>query len=127
MKNILVVDDDPAIQTLFKQFLKTKGFNPQVAVDGFDALLSMKEQVPDLIITDIVMDGMDGLALMREVRSQHPHIPIIAISGGRRTVSVDFESSAVKSGASEFLEKPVHLEDLFQTIQSLLKECPTDE
>ncbi|MBC8206064.1 MAG: response regulator [Kiritimatiellales bacterium] len=127
MKNILVVDDDPAIQALFEQFLKTKGFNPRVAVDGFDALLSMKEQVPDLIVTDIVMDGMDGLTLIREVRSQHPDIPIIAISGGRRTVSVNFEASSVKSGANEFLEKPVHLDDLFRSIQSLLNECPAAE
>ena len=127
MKNILIVDDDPAIQTLFEQFFKTKGFNPRVAIDGFDALLSMKEQVPDLIVTDIVMDGMDGLALMREVRNQHPDMPIIAISGGRRSVSVDFELPAEKSGADVFLEKPVHLEDLFRTIQSLLKESSTDE
>jgi len=126
MKNILIIDDDPAIQLLFEQFLKTKGFNTQVASDGFEALLSVKEQVPDLIITDIVMDGMDGLALIREVRSEHPDLPIIAISGGRRVMSIDFEPSAVKHGANEFLEKPVHLADLLQSIQLLLEEHPSD-
>ena len=127
MKNILIVDDDPAIQLLFEQFLKTKGFNPRVAVDGLDALLSMKEQVPDLIITDIVMDGMDGLALIREVRNEHPDMPIIAISGGRRAMSIDFELSAAKYGANEFLEKPVLLDDLFRSIQSLLKKSPAED
>ena len=126
MKDILIVDDDPAIQLLFEQFLRAKGFNPRVASDGFDALLSIKEQVPALIITDIVMDGMDGLALIREVRNEHPDMPVIAISGGRRVMSVDFEPSAVKHGANEFLEKPVHLADLLQTIQLLLEEHPSD-
>ena len=119
MENILIVDDDPAIQHLFEQFLKSKGFSTRVAADGFKALLSIKEQVPDLIITDIIMDGMDGLALIREIRTQYPDMPVIAISGGRRAMSVNFEPRAAKDGASEFLEKPVSLTTLLQSIQTL--------
>ena len=120
MKNILIVDDSSAVQKLLDQFLQRKGFSTRLAEDGFKALLCMKEKVPDLIITDIIMDGMDGLTLIREVRSQYPDLPIIAISGGRLALSVNFESRAAKDGANEFMEKPVKLDDLFNSILQLL-------
>jgi len=124
MKHILIVDDDPAIQHLFEQFLQGEGFSTALAADGFEAVLLMKEQEPDLLITDIIMDGMDGLALIREVRKRDVHVPVIAISGGRCVLSVDFEERAEKDGADEFMEKPVKLADLLQSIQTLLDENP---
>jgi len=124
MKHILIVDDDPAILHLFEQFLQKKEFSTACATDGFDAVLSMEEQTPDLIITDIIMDGMDGLALIREVRSRDVHIPVIAISGGQCVLSVDFEERAERSGANEFMEKPVELKELLESIQALLDENP---
>ena len=124
MKHILIVDDDPAILHLFEQFLQKKGFSTALAADGFEAILQLKEQKPDLIVTDIIMDGMDGLALIREVRKRDIHMPVIAISGGRCTMSVDFEPRAEQTGANEFLEKPIRLVDLLQSIQTLLDENP---
>ena len=124
MKHILIVDDDPEIRHLFERFLQEKGFATVLAGDGFDAIISMEEQLPDLIITDIIMDGMDGLALIREVKKSDPHIPVIAISGGQCVLSVDFEPHAEKTGADEFLEKPIRLVDLLQSIQTLLDENP---
>ncbi len=124
MKHILIVDDDSAIQLIFEQFLQGEGFSTALAADGFEAILQLKEQTPDLIITDIIMDGMDGLALIREVRKKEFHIPVIAISGGQCVMSVDFEPRAEKNGADEFLEKPVRLADLLESIQTLLDENP---
>jgi DNA-binding NtrC family response regulator len=125
MKNILIVDDDPVIQSLFEQFLQGKGFSTRVADDGLQALLLMKESVPDLFLTDIIMDGMDGLALICEIRKQYTNMPIIAISGGRRAISVNVQPWAEKDGASEFMEKPIRLDNLFNTIELLLhkKKC----
>ena len=124
MKHILIVDDDAAILHLFEQFLQRKGFSTSLAADGFDAILQLKERTPDLIITDIIMDGMDGLALIREVRKRDVHMPVIAISGGRCKLSIDFEPRAEQIGADEFLEKPIRLTDLLQSIQTLLDENP---
>ncbi len=124
MKHILIVDDDSAIQHLFEQFLQSRGFSTALADDGFTAVLSMERHAPDLIITDIIMDGMDGLALIREVRKSKPLIPVIAISGGQCVLSVDFEQRAEKSGATEFMEKPVGLKELLQSIQTLLGASP---
>jgi len=70
---------------------------------------------------------MDDLALVREIRKKSPKMPIIAISGGRRAMSINFESSAEKDGADEFMEKPVKLADLFQSIQRLLEEHSSAE
>jgi len=124
MKHILIVDDDPSIQLIFEQFLQGEGFSTALAADGFEAILQLKEQMPDLIVTDIIMDGMDGLALIREVRKKEFHVPVIAISGGRCELSVDFEPHAEDTGADEFLEKPIRLADLLQSIQTLLEENP---
>ena len=122
MKHILIVDDDPLIQRLFQQYFQAKGFSTAVADSGLSAVLQMKDRMPDLIITDVVMPGMDGLALVREVRKEHPEIPIIAVSGGQRAMAVNFKPHAEKDGASRFIEKPVHLSDLFCAVQMLLDQ-----
>lgn len=128
MKHILIVDDDPFIQRLFDQFFQSKGFSTAIADSGFSAVLKMKEHKPDLIITDIVMAGMDGLALIREVRKENLQMPIIAISGGRRAMEVNYQPHAEKDGASCFLEKPIYLRDLLVAVQALLDQnCPPDK
>ena len=127
MKHILIVDDDSAIQRLFEAFLQREGFRTSIAANGLEAILLIKENPPDLIVTDIIMDGMDGLALIREVKKSIPETPIIAISGGQRTMSVDFEQSAEKTGSSQFLEKPIQLAELLQSIYMLLGEEPPEK
>ena len=124
MKHILIVDDDSAIRHLFEEFLQRKGFSTSIAADGFEAILSMEEKMPDLIVTDIIMDGMDGLALIRELRSRDTHMPVIAISGGQCVLSVDFGERAEETGADEFMEKPVELKELLESVQALLDENP---
>lgn len=123
MKHILIVDDDPLIQRLFDQFFQSKGFSVTLADSGLSAVLQVKARMPDLIITDVVMPGMDGLALIREVRKEHPEIPIIAISGGQRAVAVNFQPHAEKDGASQFVEKPIYLKDLLASVQTLLDQA----
>jgi len=120
IKHILIVDDDLDISHLFETFLKDEGFSTALATDGLDALLKMKEQEPDLMIADIMMDGMDGLALIREIRETHPKLPVIVISGGRRVLSVNFKPQAKEDGADEYMEKPIHLADLRRSVQKLL-------
>ncbi len=109
MKHILIVDDDPLIQRLFDQFFKSEGFSVTLADSGLSAVLQVNSRKPDLIITDIFMPIMDGLMLIREVRKEHPDIPIIAISGGQRAVAVNFEPQTEFEGANQFIEKPVYV------------------
>ena len=88
IKHILIADDDPDILHLFDTFFKKEGYSTDLATDGLDALLKMKEKAPDLLITDIIMDVLDGLALIREAKELYPDMPVIAISGGRRVMSL---------------------------------------
>ena len=122
MAHILIIDDDPAVLSLFGQFMESSGYSVALAADGREGLRLMKQQTPDLIITDIMMPEMDGLEIIHEIAKTHPLLPVIAISGGMRNVSVNFLVHAKKFGARRILVKPVTLADLLQTVEELLKE-----
>ena len=122
MAHILIIDDDPAILGLFGQFMESCGYSVALAADGQEGMRLMKQQTPDLIITDIMMPEMDGLEIIREIANSHPLLPVIAISGGMRNIPVNFLIHAKKFGARSILEKPVTLADLLQAVQELLKE-----
>src|SRR2546423_11111857 len=74
MAKILVVEDDLFIRDLYRETLKTEGYEVDTAVDGDDALVKIKQGTYDLILLDIIMPKMDGLNLMRKIKSD-PTIP----------------------------------------------------
>jgi len=120
MAHILIIDDDGSIQLLFKQFLKDKGYSVSSASDGHKGIALMKQQKPDLIITDILMPEMDGLEVICEIKNTHPGLPVIAISGGMRSGRINFLPHAKTFGASRVFEKPVSLATLLAAVQELL-------
>jgi DNA-binding NtrC family response regulator len=120
MAHILVIEDDDSVQNLFGQFLETQGFTVSHAINGTEGMLLIKQQKPDLIITDIMMPEMDGLEVIRAVRESHPELPVIAISGGMRAVPINFLPHAKKFGACRVFEKPVSLADMLTAINELL-------
>jgi CheY-like chemotaxis protein len=122
MAHILIIDDDPAVLSLFGQFMESSGYSVALAADGQEGMRMMKQQTPDLIITDIMMPEMDGLEIIRAITKTHPRLPMIAISGGMRNVPVNFLIHAKQFGAHSILEKPVTLADLLQAVQELLRE-----
>lgn len=78
---ILVVDDEPRIRETAVVLLSSKGYEVQVAEDGFAALVQLRRALPDLIISDLKMPSMSGFELLSVVRRRFPHVPVIAISG----------------------------------------------
>ncbi|HOD66817.1 MAG TPA: response regulator [candidate division Zixibacteria bacterium] len=80
---ILVVDDEPAIRQILLRSLSSAGFDTTTATDGADALLKMAQQPFDIVITDITMPHMDGVALLGEIRSRFPDTKVIFITGQR--------------------------------------------
>ena len=126
MANILVIDDDATIQLVFSQFLTSLGHEITQAENGKKGMSMIQETRPDLVITDIMMPEMDGLEILMQLRNRNVSVPVIAISGGMRSLPVNFLQQAKLFGARYVFEKPVPLEVLRNAVTELLDEEPTE-
>ena len=113
--SVMIVDDDPATLTALTRGLAGV-FAVMGASGGREALDRFDKQKSDLVITDIKMPEMDGIALLGELRTSAPDLPVVAISG-----FVDAETMN-KHPFSEVVEKPVSLADLRQLVNGLLEK-----
>ncbi|MCW5729460.1 MAG: response regulator [Alphaproteobacteria bacterium] len=103
---ILVVDDDDLVRMTMEAALAQAGHEVTPASDGNDALRLFQAGRYDLVITDIIMPGREGIETILELRRLSASVPIIAISGGGRTHNLDFLSAAKALGANHALAKP---------------------
>lgn len=111
-KRVLIAEDDEGILDAMKIMLEMEGYEVKTTVDG-QALHDMEEDLPDLLLLDIWMPGMDGRAICTYLKSQErtQHIPIILMSASK-----DTEKSAREAGADEFLAKPFELDELVDMV-----------
>lgn len=120
--NILLVDDHELNVKIYAEYLTLKGYQVIIAKDGMQGLQAAREHGPDLILMDIQMPGKDGLAVIRELRSDSNPVlsrtPIVALTA--LTMPGDRER-CLEAGADDYLSKPVSLNGLLQTIQKFLK------
>lgn len=108
MARILLIDDDDLLRDTVEQLLNLDKHQVVSAADG-DAGLARLRQDPgiELVITDMLMPVMDGAQVIVEARRMRPHLPVIAISGGRRALTPQFNlDSAHLAGAAQSLSKP---------------------
>ena len=110
---ILLVDDEPNILITVKEILVQEGYDVDAEPDGLSALAALQHSTYDLVLTDLKMEGMDGLALLEEVRKHSPQTVTVMMTGYG---SVDSATEAVRSGAYEYLLKPVAVEELKQAV-----------
>ncbi|HIJ78042.1 MAG: response regulator [Desulfobulbaceae bacterium] len=106
---ILVVDDEPIVLKLLSMLVERLDYEVYTATNGPDALKSLQQTPVDLLITDIIMPGMNGIALMREALKVQPDLECIVVSG-HTEISTAVE--AMKMGAINYLQKPVSLIEL---------------
>ena len=118
MKKILIVDDNEASITLLLSVLGNR-YDLSVALSGEEAIESLMEELPDLIILDIVMDGINGIDLCKKLKQDHvtAHIPIVLLSATNNALS----SKAKEVGASALIGKPFKVEHFISTIKKLIK------
>lgn len=101
---VLVVDDDEGVRGVMSRFFKLRGDNCTAVDSGAEALRLVEDRFFDLLLADIVMPGMDGVELVRRVRTLQPHTVCILMSGlGTRRDVI----SAIKAGAFDFVDKPI--------------------
>jgi two-component system response regulator MprA len=113
---VLVVDDNEAVANILERCLGQHGYEVEVAHDGLAALHSIDARVPDLVVLDVVMPGMNGRELGRQVTLRWPGKPVLYMSGFPSEV---FQGGLLEPGAP-FLPKPFTQEDLALKVRSLL-------
>lgn len=120
MRSILVIEDDPLFRPLLKASLEQMGYAVGEAEEGGKGLALYRRQPFDLVLTDLIMPDMEGIATIMELRKANPAVKIIAMSGGGRGKSEDYLQIARRVGADATLGKPFTLEELRLTIERLL-------
>jgi diguanylate cyclase (GGDEF)-like protein len=114
---ILVVDDEKFFQELFREVLQAAGHQARAAGSGAEALEAMAREHFDLLLTDVVMPGIDGIALVREAKRRDPDLEAIAITGHD---DVRLAVQAMKAGCADFLTKPADREELVSVCEKAL-------
>ena len=120
MKKILVIDDEPHIRSLLKRMFEREGFHVATASDGKEGLAMFEQEPADIVITDIIMPGMEGIETIRALRKSNPTLPILAMSGGGRMAPDAYLNMAKLLGAYEVLRKPIEREVLLSVVLKAL-------
>src|ERR1700733_578534 len=112
--NLLIVDDDPALRSSLSQIFTSQGHAVRLADDGFAALDNIRQQVPDIILSDLNMPGMSGFELLSVIRRRFPNIQAIAMSGA-------FSGEGLQLGvaADAFYEKGTGIRNLLLIINDM--------
>jgi PAS domain S-box-containing protein len=116
---ILIIDDDPSICRLFKRFLKTNGYNVSTSTDSQEGLFLSRSEFFNVIILDIALPGIDGLALLSKIKSFSPDTEVIMITGHW---NIEGAVQSFKLGAYDYLTKPIEIDLLFQIVKKALEK-----
>jgi two-component system response regulator MprA len=114
---ILAVDDDPQILDLLKRGLAYEGYRVDTAADGPAALVSARDNPPDLVVLDWMLPGMDGLEVCRRLRAGSD-IPILLLTA---KTGVPDRVTGLDSGADDYLVKPFNFDELLARVRALLR------
>ena len=115
---ILVIDDDPGIREYLEALVSRQGYEVFCAAGGEEALRSLDASRPDLVTLDVVLEGMDGLETLRQLKKRLPEVPVVMLSGhGQARTIVE----AMRLGAADFLRKPFEVEELELAFQKALE------
>jgi DNA-binding response OmpR family regulator len=115
---ILLVDDEQEFVETLSERIKMREHDSEVALDGEQALKKMEDEIPDVVVLDLKMPGIDGMEVLRRIRKAYPKVQVIMLTGHG---SEKDEEEARKLGAFEYLEKPVEIDKLMKKIKKAYK------
>lgn len=124
MTRVLIIDDEALVLQTLGAALRRAGFQVETAEDGGEGLEVFRRAAPDVVVTDIIMPGTEGIETIVQLRRERPSLLIIAMSGGARTVNVDLLEVAHKLGADAVLRKPFRPQELVARVLELLAARP---
>lgn len=122
--NILIVDDDPSLLRLLGIRLSAAGYQVESAANAKIALGILKSFQPQLVISDLKMEGMDGMALYQQIRQQSPNLPVIIMTAHG---TIPDAINATKQGVFSFLTKPFESQQLLDTVQQAIRLQPSNQ
>lgn len=113
-KRILIADDEKAMRIMLAEALKFDDHEIDIVKNGIEAISLFNRKTYDLVITDYIMPGMDGLELTRRIKSKQPATPILIITASSPTLDL------LASGAAACIKKPFELMDMRNMVRSML-------
>ena len=116
MKRVLIVDDDARIVQLLTEHFK-QTYTVETAMSGGEALSIVGRARPDVVVLDVMLPGMSGIHVLKELKRTDPTIPVIVVTG---TDSLAIANEAVRSGATTYLRKPFDLRELDQRVAEII-------
>jgi two-component system, OmpR family, alkaline phosphatase synthesis response regulator PhoP len=115
---ILLVDDEANIVQLARLYLERDGFQVQAAGDGLDALKTIAAIHPALVVLDIMLPGLDGLEVVRRLRSEHNNVPVVMLTA--RDEDID-KILGLELGADDYMTKPFNPRELVARVKAILR------
>ena len=115
---ILVVDDDARIRTVVRRGLAYEGYHVTEAASGEEALRLAREQLPQLVVLDVMLPGIDGLEVTRRLRASGDHVAVLMLTARDE---VKDRVQGLETGADDYLVKPFSFEELLARVHALLR------
>jgi CheY-like chemotaxis protein/anti-sigma regulatory factor (Ser/Thr protein kinase) len=119
---VLLAEDDTNSRKVYRQALEGEGYRVIAVADGASALAALNEEQVDLLLTDVLMPGIDGIELIGRAREIQPNLRAVVMTGHQANQVV---IGAFRNRACDFLTKPFHLSELIETVESALKRDAT--
>lgn len=118
-KSVLIVDDEPMARTLLRLMLIRSGYDVIEATDGYDALEKLRTVLPDIVILDVMMPGLNGIEVCTKIRNEPTtsKLPVIMLSAKTDTGSIN---DGMGAGATKYLTKPVSPDELTAQVGDIL-------
>jgi DNA-binding NtrC family response regulator len=122
--NILIVDDDPLIRNSLYEVLRLENYDVGLSADGLEAFEELKSTKYDIVITDIKMPKLDGMALLKKIQENYPNIEVVLMTSYG---SVESAVAAMKFGAADYVTKPIIDDEIKLCIRKILKNLQLEE
>jgi DNA-binding NtrC family response regulator len=121
MMKVLGIDDAPNVRTLLDMLLRAQGYDVILADNGWDGLRQYRQEHPDVILLDLKMPKLDGMVVLKQIRSVDSKQPVVVLTGD---TSPETEREVRALGVSEFIIKGSSLQSLGDTLKRILKTLP---
>ena len=116
MKGLLIVDDQAGIRLLLNEVFTKEGFETRLAANGAEALQSVTEKEPDCVLLDMKMPGIDGVEVLKRLKKDWPHIPVIMMTAYGE---VELTEEAIKNGAERYFTKPFNIYEVRDAVKEI--------